>query len=160
MQAMHMAALPTSSFRAPAEHHALVHAVAKALTRRPDLAEPLRLLLAQVADTGAPAVPLPDLAGMERRLQAVERQVAEHTALLALQPALHPPAVQAKEPTGTASKAPAEPWTTGEGRQKRLTGAGLAELDRRLRAGEPDAAIAAALGVSTTTVGKRRAAAE
>jgi hypothetical protein len=55
-----MAALPTSSFRAPAEFHALVHSVARALTRRPDLAEPLRLLLATVADTAEPAEPLPD----------------------------------------------------------------------------------------------------
>ena len=190
-------ALPTSSFRAPAEHHALVHAIARALRRRPDLAEPLRLLLAQVADTDAPAEPLPDLAGLVQRMEAVEQRVAEHDALLAMrplsapqaegapaamhaiQPALPAPAALAESDAaatralqsalqippaapllpGCASEAPAEPWTTGTGRMKRLTPAGLAELDRRLGAGEPDNAISAALGVSTTTVGKRRAAA-
>ena len=153
-----MAALPTSSFRAPAEHHALVHAIAKALRRRPDLAEPLRLLLGQVADSDAPAEPLPDLAGLLRRLAAVEQRVAEHDALHALQPALRPPVVQAEGPTqpAVASKAPAEPWTIGEGRMKRLTAAGVAELDRRLSAGESDSGIAVALGVSAQTVNKRR----
>jgi len=155
-----MAALPTSSFRAPAEHHALVHAVAKALTRRPDLAEALRLLLATVADTAAPAEPLPDLAGLVRRLQAVEGQVAQHAALLALQPALQARAGEAEEPPPPAGPAPAEPWTTGEAKRKRLTAAGLAELDRRLRAGESVAAVAEALGVSHQTVSKRRAAPE
>jgi hypothetical protein len=175
-----MAALPTSSFRAPAEHHALVHAVAKALTRRPDIAEPLRALLASAADTGTatPAEPLPDLHALVRRLDAVERQVADHGALLATRDALQgekpkagaiqalPNALQAEEPAppgglllgGTASTAPAEPWTVGEGRTKRLTPAGLAELDRRLQAGEAAAGIAEALVVSAQTVSKRRAA--
>ena len=155
-----MAALPTSSFRAPAEHHALVHAIAKALRRRPDLAEPLRLLLAQAADTEPPAEPLPDLAGLLRRLDVLERQVAEHAALLALQ--VH--AGEAEKPTGTAGRvskvhkkgAAAEPLTTGEGRQRRLTSAGLAEIDRRLQAGEPVAVIAEALGVPQQRVAKAR----
>lgn len=181
-------ALPTSSFRAPAEHHALVHAIARALRRRPDLAEPLRLLLAQVADTDAPAEPLPDLAGLVRRMEAVEQRVAEHDALLAMrplsapqaevaraamhaiQPALPAPAVLAEPDTAAmralptalqappASEAPAEPWTTGDGRMTRLTAAGSAELDRRVLAGERDGVIAEALGVSATTVAKRRAA--
>ncbi len=75
-----MASLPTSSFRAPAEHHALVHSVAKALTRRPDLAEPLNELLAQVADVTAAPEPLRDVL---RRLDAAERLLAEYGALLA-----------------------------------------------------------------------------
>ena len=154
-------ALPTSSFRAPAEFHTLVHSIARALRRRPDLAEPLRLLLAQVADTDTPAEPLPDLAGLVRRLDAIEQQVAEHATLLALQ--AH--AGEAEKPTGTAGRvskvqkkgAAPEPLTTGDGRQRRLTAAGLAELDRRLSAGESEAAIAVALGVSVSTVRKRRA---
>ena len=156
-----MAALPTSSFRAPAEFHPLVHSVAKALTRRPDLAEPLRVLLATVADTAAPAEPLPSLADLVRRLDAVERQVAEHGALLAVQPALPAPAVRAEGSAmpalPTVLHAPhGEPWTVGEGKQRRLTAAGLAELDRRLDAGELVAAIAEALGVSVMTVRRRR----
>ncbi len=159
-----MASLPTSSFRAPAEFHTLVHAVAKGLTRRPDLAEPLRALLAQVSDTAAAAEPLASLADLVRRMDAVEQQVAAHGALLAaravpasvvnpetdalpaLQPALQVPAI------------PAGPWTVGEGKRKRLTAAGLAEFDRRLAAGERDGVIAAALGVSAQTVNKRRVA--
>ena len=153
-----------------------MHAIARALRRRPDLAEPLRLLLGQVAETDAPAEPLPDLAGLVRRLDEVERQVAQHAALLALrsplpsvaepeagklhalQPALQIPTASRRR-SGAAGKAPAEPWTIGEGRMKRLTAAGLVELDRRLAAGEADAAIAAAIGVSAQTVNKRRGAA-
>jgi hypothetical protein len=158
-----MAALPTSSFRAPAEHHALVHAIAKALRRRPDLAEPLRLLLAQVADTAeGAAAPLPSLADLVRRLDAVEQRVAEHGALLAtreLQPAVVNTQMGALPALQPALQAPPEPWTVGEGKQKRLTAAGLDELDRRLRAGDTCAAAAAALGVSAQTASKRRAAA-
>ena len=164
-----MASLPTSSFRAPAEVHALVRQVAQALTRHPELAEPIKALLAQAGAEGA-AVPAPDWRDVVARLDVLERLVAEHGVILAMQRiAVGAEAVQAEDEAGAipcntdaiqdstaseaeapavrpASTAPAAPWTTGEDRRRRLTAAGLAELDRRLQAGESVATIATALG--------------
>ena len=50
------------------------------------------------------------------------------------------------------------PWTTGEGRGRRLTTAGEAEVERRIEAGDDDATVAEALGVSTNTIRVRRKA--
>ena len=107
---------------------------------------------------GVPPVAGSPLADIVARVVALERWRAG-----AATGALPAPvgASQADPETGQASPAvPADPWTSGEGRQKRLTPAGLAELDRRLSAGESVPAIAEALGVSHQTVSKRRAALE
>jgi len=166
-----MANTPTLSLRVPNGQHELVRAVVARLKAAPGFADSLRALLAQAGETtGTPAEALPVLTDLARRVEAVERWIADREAV-AVQAGvstdalpgmqaetLLPPGGLLRIGTATAP-APAEPWTTGEGRMKRLTAAGLAELDRRLDAGETVADIAAALGVRKQTVGKRRAAA-
>lgn len=47
-------------------------------------------------------------------------------------------------------------WTSGKGRGRRLTPEGEAEIERRIRAGQPDSEIAKAMGVQPFTVANRR----
>jgi len=56
-------------------------------------------------------------------------------------------------PQGTP---PGTPLATGEGRGRRLTPAGEAEVARRIEAGEDDATIAGALDVTTNAIKSRR----
>jgi len=63
----------------------------------------------------------------------------------------------AKIMVSAAQEAPAGPvWTTGEGRGRRLTPEGEAELQRLVDAGRADNEIAEALGVRPFTVEHRR----
>ncbi|MDM7255205.1 MAG: hypothetical protein P3W90_000720 [Paracoccus sp. (in: a-proteobacteria)] len=54
------------------------------------------------------------------------------------------------------STPPDTPFATGQGRARRLTPAGEVEVNRRIIAGETDADIAEALGVSPNAVKNRR----
>ena len=47
-------------------------------------------------------------------------------------------------------------YVTGQGSGRRLTEAGKAEVERRLRDGQSDAIIAAAVGVDKTAIAQRR----
>ena len=168
-----MAAHPTSSFRAPPELHSLVHSVARALTRRPDLAEALRALLETVAEAPGPIVRLPDLHDLVRRLEALERVVTDHAAMHAAPPAAEryvwdgpqPEAPEAKTPSTpvTEPKSPEDtaPPDAEPGRRPyhRATEADRKAVLRRHKAGERTEDIATAVGVSPATARRIIAAA-
>lgn len=136
-----MAAHPTSSFRAPAEHHALVRSVASAVTRNPNLADSIaRLLDLESAGRTAELITRADQATIEGRVAALEEAVAKLVG---------PPAAAPVE----ADASPA--WITGEPKKRRMTPAGVAECCRRLMAGEKPSAVAAALGVTAPSVHQR-----
>lgn len=132
----------------------------------PGFADRLEALLADAA-----ADPRADrLAEVERRLDALEARApepvepeVEHVPLVAAaeepEPAPAEPMAEASPPPvgePPAAAAVEEPLVVGEGRQRRLTRAGAAEIERRLVAGETDAEIAAAVGIRPHAVWHRR----
>ena len=83
-------------------------------------------------DEDAPAL------SVTERLEALERRLE---------------ALEGGNPTGNPQRTP---WTIGEGAGRRLTTEGEGEVKRRIEAGESDAAIAEAVGVSSNTIKARR----
>lgn len=130
----------------------------------PGFADRLDALLADAA-----ADPLADrLAEVERRLAALEgpkrfgtfaEQARAHDPV---EPEVEhvPPVPVAEEPEAEEpveeEHVVGEPLVVGEGRQRRLTPAGEAEVERRLAAGQGDAEIATAVGVARNAILNRR----
>ncbi|WP_188913522.1 hypothetical protein [Aureimonas endophytica] len=100
---------------------------------------------------------------LAERMDRLERRVADlETARGGTAPAPHASALPRQEnmfdpPEGDADSS-GTAWATGEGRGRRLTPAGKAEMQRRIAAGERDNEIAAALGVRPNSVVQARKA--
>lgn len=138
---------PTSSFRAPVEHHAIVRSVAAAVTHNPALANAIAKLLT-IADAGATG----DLFGrvdnsdLAQRVLALEKAVAEMVRPSRPDlPARHAQYADAmrNDPHG---------WFQGHGSSRRLSPAGRIECDGRLLAGEPAVDIAQSMGLAAASV--------
>lgn len=95
------------------------------------------------------------VAQLESYLDTLDDQTADATladrvarieAHLGITPTDNPPGTPPEKST----------WTTGEGRGRRLTPAGEKDIELRIGAGQTDADIAAAMGISLNAVKARR----
>ncbi|WP_448190492.1 hypothetical protein [Azospirillum sp. sgz301742] len=166
MSTMH----PTSIRLATPEQAALIRRIAGLLTKRPHLAEALRITLDATLDAferNTAQHPPPGFADMPAAIVALQQTVRglEQTVQglderLARLEAPHPagmPSPVTEEPRPSESQAAARQplWTSGLGRNKRLTGAGKAEVERRLNAGDSLTSIAKTLEITVAAVKAR-----
>lgn len=120
-----------ANIRVPAEARDVLTRIGARLRADPSFADQLEVLLAE--DATATGLSLAE------RMARIEEHLGIETT---------------DTPQRVAPDTPA--LTTGEGRGRRLTPAGEAEVERRIEAGEDDATIAGALDVSANTVKARR----
>jgi hypothetical protein len=150
---------PTTSLRAPREHHALIRAVAAALTRNASLADPLRQIVEGRASDEVLPVVSRDISTIETRLLALERCVGH--LLRGVTRGTYPPPGRAlrnaMQPALQATRVGSDPeWAIGTGSSRRLTPAGRTECDARLAAGESIAMVARHMGISIPSARYRR----
>lgn len=119
-----------ANIRVPAETRDLLTRIGARLRADPSFADQLEALLAD--DATATGLSLAE------RMARIE----EHLG------------IETDTPQRGAPDTPA--LTTGEGRGRRLTPAGEAEVERRIEAGEDDSTIAGALDVSANAIKARR----
>ncbi len=103
-----MANTPTLSLRVHPDHHQLVRDVVARLKSDAGFADTLRTLLAPAGETVAVQAGTPDLLDLGRRLDAVERWIADHEANT-----VQAAPVQAGVSTASTSGATATPILAG-----------------------------------------------
>jgi DNA-binding NarL/FixJ family response regulator len=130
------------NLRVPEKHKDLLQDVTKRLRGDDAFADRLRELLEAGAAETDPDVQR-QLQALFARVQALEERLGAGSA---------PTAGEGDRTVAAEASA----WTTGEGRSRRLTAAGRAEVDRRIAAGESDKDIAEAVGVRRNAVHNRR----
>ncbi|ALN75847.1 hypothetical protein [Aureimonas sp. AU20] len=156
--------------RIPSEDKELILRIARKLREEDDFAGRLKRWMKTEAED-------PQSAFMLDRLDRLEARVAELDARLAqvgggAESAASPPSVAAAEtdprqpdmfgghkPKGSTPLAPpSSQWTTGDGKGRRMTPEGLAEMHRLLNEGRTDTEVAEMLGVRPFTVANQRKA--
>lgn len=130
-----------TNIRIPERAKPLIHRLARLLREDPSFLHSLTRFVEEAGSQRASFI--------ADRLERLEARVAELEA--------HAPAI-ASQPARERQKAPAAVvWTEGEGKGRRLTPEGSAEMRRLIEEGQTDRQISDAIGVRPFTVARQRA---
>lgn len=144
--------------RVPEPARGVLKDLAERLRRDAGFLPRLKRWMAEEADNGQATFLSDRIERLEARVADLARRLDDEPGRSARPRQVDMFAGQEKPPVSAIEEVAPEGWTAGEGRGRRLTDTGKAELRRRLEAGESDREIADVLGVKAFTVSNQRKA--